>query len=1565
MANWRINLFENVMDSSQAVLKQFHPLIGRWFQERIGQPTEVQQRAWPKIAAGEHLLISAPTGSGKTLTAFLWALHQLITGRWPTGQTSVLYVSPLRALNYDIQRNLFSPLEELRNLYQGAGEIFPDIRVLTRSGDTPPSDRRQMLRYPPEILITTPESLNLLLSSKGGRSILTNLSTVILDEIHAVFGTKRGVYLMTAVDRLVRLSGEFQRITLSATIQPLGVVAEFVGGLRMRDESGTPRYVPRPVAIVSSDAKKEYHLRVSFPQGATRPERESSIWDPLVDNLKKMIEGNRSTLIFVNSRRLCEMLTLRINQDEDEPIAYAHHGSLSLEVRTEVERRLKAGRLKAIVATNSLELGIDIGALDEVVIVQSPFSISSTIQRIGRSGHQVNQTSRASLFPTHPKDLLEAAVLVPAILSHDIESFKTIESPLDVLAQIIVSMVGVETWDIDRLYAELKESYSYRNLRREEFDLVIHMLAGRYADSRIRELKPLVSVDRIDNMVSGRRGALQTLYLSGGVIPDRGYFHLRHLQTNARIGELDEEFVWEAAVGDTFSLGTQNWRIERITHNDVLVLSGRSEAAAAPFWKGEESGRDFHFSERIGKFLENANGRLDDPDFADSLERENRMDRGAVGELLRFLKDQEAETGCPLPHRHHLVVEFVSAGPGGTPQAVMHTLWGGRINRPLAMALDAAWEDRFKFRPEIYVGNDSIVIQLPHETSAAELLSLVDSTQVESLLRRRLEGSGFFGARFRECAARALLLPRGRFNQRMPLWLSRLRSQRLLEAVVWYEDFPILLETWRTCIQDEFDLGGLKQVLMEVEAGSISWTEVHTSHPSPFAQSDWWRQVNQYMYMDDSLKSDKRSRLRESLLREVVFTPGLRPTVSRKVVKQFEMKRKRLSPGYSPQTARELLDWVVERVAIPENEWEDLLEAIRRDHGVDPESFLDQIGEKLVRLQPPETAAPLVTAREILTQVKAIYGKENPIPMEPLAMGVLPTEGLPSLSHLEDPEESAAWLGQWLQFYGPVTAEFVRRTLGMNGGRLQSELEDLIDSQKLVQGQLVTDAEPNEICDSENFEILLRHARIEAVPSFEPLEVEWLPLFLADYQGITKGGEGPREGIEGLHTALGRLVGYPAEAELWESEIFPARLHPYDPSWLDSLMQEGNLCWIGSEGHHIRFSFESDIDLLGEDPTGEKISYSNGKDRPNVEKSDPGKDPFDGPKDRPLGRGRTAPLRVDAEPSNRAQAEGQSPGFELGSPRVDFLNNLFWDSAARFDFPALLRLSNLSEAETASRLWDEVWQGRITNDTFITLRRAIMSRFDLQQMIAERTKRPRDRISRRRRLSLTEGKERNPFAGNWHLIPRPELPDDPLETEERRKDRVRLLLDRYGILFRELLQKEWPPLRWSAVFRALRIMELSGEVISGIFFHGIPGPQFISQKAFRQLQQNLPKETIFWINAADPVSLCGIQMDRFRGILPPRVAGNHLVYRGKDLKVVSKRNGKDLSFLVPWDDPDLPNYFIFLHHLLKRKFQPLRRIVIETINDEKATESPYIPAFRTSFDVSVDPKEVVIFRKNR
>jgi ATP-dependent Lhr-like helicase len=1500
------------MGSQQGVLSLFHPLIARWFAERIGAPTDVQRQAWPEIAAGGHILITAPTGSGKTLAAFLYAINQLVTGKWTKGNTRVLYVSPLRALNNDIQRNLIVPLSQLKEYFEEAGEPFPEIRVLTRSGDTPQADRRRMLRRPPEILITTPESLNLLLSSPLSRTILTHLVTVILDEIHGVIHTKRGVYLITAVERLVRLAGEFQRISLSATVRPLKTVADFIGGFKMEGLKGPVRYDPRMVGMIQARANKIYNLRIRAPEEPRADEIQASSWAPHIRELKRIIGQNRSTLIFVNSRRLCEFLTLKINADEEKPVAYAHHGSLSLEIRSEVEKKLKAGELKAIVATNSLELGIDIGSLDEVVLVQSPSSISSAIQRIGRAGHQVGEISRGTFLPSHAKDILESSVLAAQVWQQNIEQIKPVQGPLDVLAQMIVSMVGVETWKLDDLFAFLKTSSPYRHLTRKQFDLVLNMLAGRYAGSRIRELRARVSIDSLDQTIEARRGALQDIYLSGGVIPDRGYFHLRHQETNSRIGDLDEEFVWEALVGDTFTLGTQSWQIQKITHNEVFVLPGNPKMTSAPFWRGEENNRDFHFSDRIGQFLEKADGRIEEPGFLRDLQKEHFLEETAASKLIEFLKNQKEATGSRLPHRHHIVMEFVASGPGGFPgsQVVIHTLWGGRVNRPFALALQAAWEARFGHRLEVHTSNDCVVLILAQEVSAEEILSLVGSDAVETLLRRRLEHSGFFGARFRECAGRALLLSRSRFRERMPLWMSRLRSQKLFDAVLGYEDFPILLEAWRTCLQDEFDLHSLKTVLREVETGVIGWSEVHLTHASPFAQSDWWRQVNQYMYMDDQPVADKVSRLRGSLIRELALTPGLRPQISRELVKKFEGKRQRLNPGYSPQTAREIIDWVKERVVLPEREWQSLLQAVRRDHGVEFTDLLPELKDKLVRFRPQAAEESLIASRELWPRILgSLYGEEIDRRPETLEGFLFPeASGEISENRGEEGDETSL-LGEWIQFYGPRKADFIRKTLGLGEEKLLLTLEDLIDSQKVIRGGLVVGGE-EEVCDSENFEILLRMARAEAIPVFDPLEIEWLPLFLADHQGITK----PQDNRDGFYQVIERLLLYPADAEAWEEEIFPARARPYDPSWLDSLMQQGDLKWIGKERHQVAFCFAEDLDLLGEE-------------------------------------------ELEVPP---ADADEDFSEDLLPFP-VNPYARLFPDPAGRYDFGTLLRLSRDKSSALAEQLWEGVWKGRVTNDSFLPLRQAIRNRFKVPEMPTEQT----GPLRRRRGSRIRLPRRREGFfpGGNWLLVTHPGLPPDILENEERKKERVRLLLDRYGILFRELLQKELPGLRWPNVFRSLRIMELSGEVLAGYFFKGVPGPQFMFPQAFRKLQRELPENVVYWINAADPASLCGVQWDGLRDPLPPRVASTHLIYHGKRMVGISKRNGRDLTFHVPPEDPDWPQYLELFRHLLTRSFQPLKRIVIETINGEKAHESPYVPGFRTSFEVLVDYKNVNLMRK--
>jgi ATP-dependent Lhr-like helicase len=1484
-------------------LLKFHPLIQRWFSHNYPQPTDIQDRSWSKIANGQHVLITAPTGSGKTLTAFLWSINQLLTGAWPSGRTSVLYISPLKALNNDIRRNLEQPLAEIQQLFSEAGEPFPAIRVLTRSGDTPQSDRRRMVRHPPEILITTPESLNLLLSSQSGREILTSLATVILDEIHAVVGEKRGVHLITAVDRLVRLSGEFQRVALSATIKPLEPVARFIGGYRLIGDPRHPQFEPRPVEIVQSDIKKEYRIAIRFPAAEIRQDAEDPLWNSLAEEFKEIVLANRSTLLFANSRKLSEKLAYKINNAAKQIVAYAHHGSLSREIREEVESKLKNGELKAIVATSSLEMGIDIGSLDEVVLIQSPFSVSSAIQRIGRAGHQVGEISNGTIFPSHAQDFISAAVLAEAIDQQDIEAIDLIHNPLDILSQILISMVCVESWDIDELFGWLRTSFSYHQLSREQFDLVLNMLAGRYADSRIRELKPRISLDRLDNTVEGKKGALLAVFMAGGTIPDRGYFQLRHQETGARIGELDEEYVWEARIGQLATIGTQNWRIQRITHNDVFASPVSSSLMGTPFWKSEEYGRDFHFSQRISTFLESANQRLNDPEFRAELGTRFHMNPAAVRELIGFLKKQQEETVAELPHRHHILLEYVRSGPQGAPgsQLVLHTLWGGKVNRPFAMALDAAWEENFGERLEIFPGNDCVALQLAHPIKPAEILTLVKSNTVETLLRQRLEGSGFFGARFRECAGRALLITRNKMNQRLPLWMSRLRSQKLLEGILKYDDFPILLETWRTCLQDEFDLASLKRMLDEVETGAISWTVTHTDRPSPFANGLTWNQLNKYMYQVDQPASTA-SALKSSLLRDVVFTPDLRPTVPGEIVKRFENKRQRLTPGYAPLSVRELVDWVKERIVIPMPEWELLLQAIRRDGGQD--EAIQTAVDKLVLIQSEQTAEPLIGALEFLPRLLAgFYPGNDTVSIKGFDGRVF----APVWEITADEEQSVALLGEWLQFYGPKPKAFITSTLGLGVTVLDTIVEDLIESQTIITGHLVTEGGAADLCDSENFEILLRLNRAEARPAFQALTIEQLPLFLAQIQGLAN----PAATTGDFFQRLEQLVCLPCPAEAWETEIFPARIVSYQTSLLDSIMQEGDLTWLGSNKQKVAFCFQPDLDLM----------QQNGLPAENPE----------------------------SDNANRETA---------GS-----LKRLLMGRDGRYNFVSLQQLSKLSSSDLTQIIWQDVWNGILTNDGLAALRKGIEHKFQFKlNLESEPVHRRRERRSLGRK-GFAQWKGSLPYAGNWFLLPKVEPAADLLEKEELNKDRVRLLLDRYGILFRELLLKEAPEFSWRAVFRSLRLMELSGEVLAGYFFEQLPGPQFISHQAFRSLQAGLSDDAVYWMNAADPASLCGIAVEALKAILPKRLPSTHLVFRGNKLVLISERNGKNLTIHTEPDDKQLPEFLAPFRHQLYRQFMPLKQVVIETINGEAATRSPFLAAFKTAYEVLVEPKKVTLYRK--
>jgi len=735
----------------------FHPTVASWFAQRYGKPTIIQASAWQDIAAGNHVLMSAPTGSGKTLAAFLYVVNQLISGQLETGSVRVLYISPLKALNNDIQRNLKQPLNELQRAFEACGLAHNDIKVATRSGDTPQSERRKMLRVPPEILITTPESLNIMLTSVSGRLLFQNLAVVIMDEVHSVFDNRRRVLLMSAVERLVDMSGEFQRLALSATINPFETVAEFMGGFTYDQEFD--RYYPRKVKVIRDHSEKQYDMSIFYPE-----ERSSdTIWEPLVTKALEIIKKNRSTLLFANARRLAETFTKRLNDAAGETLAYAHHGSMSREIREVVEEQFKAGNLKAIVATNTLEMGIDIGDLDEVLMVQSPNAISTGIQRLGRAGHAVGDTSKGTFLPTHAHDILEATALMAAIKEASTERLEPVRNSLDVLAQIIISTVAHTSCDLDDLYTQLKRTFSYQTLGRAEFDRVLEMLAGRYEDSRIRELKPRVSIDRIDNRVRLRPDAEQTIYSSGGVIPDRGYFKMRLGENGPVIGELDEEFVWEnKKPGTTFTFGTQTWQVEKETHNDLIVSRSTGGKPAVPFWKGDGFNRSFHFSELIGELLERLNDEVDSGDCVNSLQSEFSMNQGAALALVDLLKAQKSATQCELPHRHHVVVEYIESGPGRAPvhQIILHNFWGNKINYSFSLVLKGAILDRYGSDIEVHPHNNCVVLVLMDEIDPEELMSLILASNIQDNLREQLEPSGFFGARFRECAGRALLVER-------------------------------------------------------------------------------------------------------------------------------------------------------------------------------------------------------------------------------------------------------------------------------------------------------------------------------------------------------------------------------------------------------------------------------------------------------------------------------------------------------------------------------------------------------------------------------------------------------------------------------------------------------------------------------------------------------------------------------------------------------------------------------------------------------------------------------------
>jgi len=1101
----------------------------------------------------------------------------------------------------------------------------------------------------------------------------------------------------------------------------------------------------------------------------------------------------------------------------------------------------------------------------------------------------VGEVSRAIFYPTHARDFLDCAVAAWAVRKGEIEPVRPVRSPLDLLAQTVLACVARERWRLDDLFDFLRAADSFHDLARRQFDLVVEMLAGRYADARAEELRPRVTIDLVAGTIEGRPGLARLLARAGGTIPDRGYFQLRVEGSGAKLGELDEEFVWERSVGDGFVLGAQAWRVQSIGTNEVVVAPARGGALLAPFWRADARDRGAHFSERVADLLQTVDAGLDDPGVAADLAGFG-LEPPAAAELVRLLREQRAVQGVSLPHRRHLVIEEV-AGAGEQPErreVLVFTFWGGTVNRPLALALAALWQEREGTPLETLSDDDAVLLVLPPGADARELLAALEPGRCEELLRARLETTGFFGAHFRQNAQRALLLPRALPGRRMPLWVSRQNAKRLLEAVARHDDFPLVLETWRTCLADEFELDVLRERLQELADGRIRVSSVRTARPSPFAAGLVRARTNELMYEDDAPEARRASALRGDLLREIALQADGRPAIPAALVERFTAKAQRLLPGYAPRDAAELLEWVKERLIVPLDEWRALLDAIDRDRVAasgEPAAaeMVAAIAPKLVRWRPsPATAAvsaletvlrlPAGTAMALAFATTARALEEGgELEADPAALAARAPAGPAGVPGL------AAIVAQLLPFYGSLSSRFLEELTGASAAEMEAAVEQLLRGERAVAGELIEGAGEPRIAARTTFETLLRWKRAAARPELRPLPLEMLPAWVAGQQGLLERGSGPDD----LRRALERLFGAALPAGLWEREALPARLEGYQPAWLDALLDDSELVWTGAGIERVAFVFRGDLDLLA--PEGAPDAPADGD--------------LDARERRVLDALRGAPR-----------------GLELAD---------------------LAETTGVATGALAVALWSLAWRGRVACDSMRALRQGVLTRFEALEATGEVAARPS------RRGSFRRWRASRPFPGRW-LAAAPEgVARDPLAGEERSRERARLLVERWGVLFRELVAHEAAPFAWGRVARSLRALELAGEVVAGRYFEGVPGLQFATPSALERLRDGGADRALWWQNAADPSSLAGVDLPALRSALPRRLPTTQLVWRGARLAAVLRRSGRELELRVGADDPDLGALVEPLRVALARAFDPERGVEVESINGEPAATSPW------------------------
>ncbi len=1452
-----------------SALELFHPAVRGWFDASFAAPTAAQSQGWPAIAGGDSTLILAPTGSGKTLAAFLWCLNRLMFSDAPppARRCRAVYVSPLKALAVDVERNLRAPIAGISQHAAARGDAYQVPAVAIRTGDTPQAERARFRREPSDILITTPESLYLMLTS-GAREALHGVDTVIVDEIHALVPTKRGAHLALSLERLQRLTDRpLQRIGLSATQRPLDEVARFLGGMEgsrgsrgsrsskgsrgskgprasarnsLHDEFAVPRRAApsfRPVTIVDTGERKRLDLRIEvpvedmarlaapvIPSGpASLGPSAPSIWTAIHPRLLALVQAHRTTLVFVNSRRIAERLAAALNELAGETLVRSHHGSLAREQRLEVEDRLKAGTIRGLVATSSLELGIDMGAVDLVVQIEAPPSVASGMQRIGRAGHQIDAPSKGVIFPKYRGDLVACAAVTRAMKEGRVEASRYPRNPLDVLAQQIVAMASVELWDIEELFATIRQAAPYAELARPVFEGVLDMLAGRYPSDEFAELRPRITWDRVKGTIEAREGAGRVAIVNAGTIPDRGLYGVFLAGAGkgaARVGELDEEMVFESRVGETFLLGASTWRIEEITHDRVLVSPAPGEPGKMPFWKGDAAGRPLELGREIGALIRTLR-ELPPAAAVDRLVRQHDLDRTAAENLLVYLREQ-AEAGA-VPDEKTIVIERVRDELGDWRVCVLSPL-GGRVNAPWSLAVTERLRREQGLVVETMWSDDGFVVRFPDTDAAPDTsLIVIDPEEVERLVVDQLGASSLFAAKFRESAARALLLPRRRAGTRTPLWQQRKRAADLLAVAAKFGSFPILLEAYRECLRDVFDMPALVETMRLVRERRIRAVTLDSESPSPFAAALLFGYVANFLYDGDAPLAERRAQalaIDQSQLRELLGTAELRELLDPDAIEELERQRQHLDERGRARSADALHD-ILLRLG-------DL-------------SHEEIVARSAPDLNVAEMLRALASARRVLDV--RISSEQRRIPVEyaaryrdalgvPLPVGIPESLLAPAANALGDLARRFA------RTHGPFTTMQFAGRYGLGPAAAYGALATLATAGQLLEGEFRPGGREREWCDPENLGVIRRRSLAKLRKQVEPVEPHVLGRLLTSWQGVTRARRGPLK-LDALLDAIEMLQGAPIAASVLEREVLPARVEGYQPADLDALMAAGEVVWTGV------------------DPLGERD-------------------------------GRVALFLADHLPRLWTPREIGSGGISPISTIIAHLQR----QGASF-FAAIHEAAGGGyPAETVDAIWTLVWAGLVTNDTMHALR----------ALVAPAEK--RDRKTARTGLRFRSRRATPPAAeGRWALVS--SRTGRPASATERSASLAQQLLARYGVLTREAAAAENLPGGFSAVYDVLKALEDAGRVRRGYFIGGVAATQFALPAALDLLRsfRDEPQEPeVVALAATDPANPYGSLL-KWPKAGPTRSVGATVLLVNGALAGYVSRGGRQILSFLPDDEP--------------------------------------------------------------